>query len=122
YGGSDTVDYTVSAATGASGQTASGTASLVKDSGPTGGLLNCVATSTAVSASESGSGFSFVVNASTHTSNRFVCSPDTVGTYTFHVHFADSDGNYNDSSSSPAITLVVDKADTSTTASHTAAG
>ena len=121
FGSSDTLSFTVSSAAGVSGQTATGTASVVKDSGP--GNLNCQDTETTptstpgVSASETNTGFSLSSTSTNHL--QLVCTPDAVGAYTFHVHFSDSDGNYNgsDSSTSPSLGLTVSKALTLTSVS-----
>src|SRR5207237_1066938 len=125
YGHTDTVGFNVSSSEGVTGQTATGTAAVVKDSGP--GALNCLDTegtptgSPAVSASETtGSGFSFAADGTHHSTLQLVCTPDAAGAYTFHVHFTDADGSYNGSSSSPLITLVVNAANTTTTASDSA--
>ncbi len=96
-GGSATVDYHITSSNGISGNTATGSASVVKDTGP--GSLNCTAASTSVSATQTNSGFDFLVDGTHNTSNRFTCTPTAAGSYTFHVAFADTDGNYNGSAS-----------------------
>src|SRR6185437_4618832 len=80
YGNTDTVSFTVSSLLGVSGQHATGTVSLTKTSGPSGGNLNCqdteaTPTSTpGLNATESSSGFTFTADSSNHPSLRLVCT------------------------------------------------
>jgi hypothetical protein len=109
--GTTVVGWTVSSASGVTGATASGTATAVKDSGL--GMLSCTPASFAVSAAEvSGSGFSFTAGPA----QRFTCLASAAGTYTLHVHFADTDGNYSASdSSSLSLTVTIPTAALSVT-------
>jgi len=111
YGESLTVDYEVYSDHGISGNTATGTASVVKDSGPSGGNLNCTATSTSVSQAQSDAdgsgGAKDGFDVTSDSNHQFSCLPDKAGSYTFHVHFADTDGNYNGSDDSPGSSVLV---------------
>jgi YDG domain/MBG domain (YGX type) len=104
-GGSTVVSWTVSSTGGVTGATATGTAAIVQTAGP--GTLTCSPASPSISAPETtGFGFTYTVNGSTNSAQRFTCSASAVGTYSYHVHFADSDGNYN-ASDSAVINLIV---------------
>jgi len=106
--GQTIVSWTASSNRGVTGKTATGTVTLVKDSGL--GTLSCSPASVPVSAAQTtGSGFSFTANTSQH----FTCSATSLGSYSYHVHFADSDGNY-DGSDSASIPLTVVNASTLT--------
>jgi hypothetical protein len=98
-----TIDYEVSSDYGISPNSATGSMAVVLDSGP--GSLGCVATTTAVSAAQgnadgsspgSKAGFDFLSNGA----HQFTCTPTAIGSYTYHVAFTDSDGNYANSNSS----------------------
>jgi hypothetical protein len=106
--GSTTINWSVSSTRGVAGNTATGTMSVVKDSGP--GTLACTLMSDPnanISAGQTASGFSYAtMGPGMHNGQRFLCGSATAGSYTFHVHFADSDGNYNNSDSS-TLTLTV---------------
>src|SRR5579862_5189843 len=113
---STVVSYEVESKYGITGNTATGTMSIVQDSGP--GVLVCSATSTALSSAQTSadgsgaddSGFAFVVNAGSNATLQFTCSSTTQGAYTFHAHFADTDGNYSNSNSG-TFSLAVTSAD-----------
>ncbi|HEX6510140.1 MAG TPA: Ig-like domain-containing protein, partial [Chloroflexota bacterium] len=105
-GESFTVDYEVSSAFGIAGNTATGAVSIVEDSGPQ--ILNCSIYSAGPSANQSNAdgtgasnaGFDFIVNSTTNSGGEFTCAPGTPGTYTYHIHFNDTDGSYSGSNSS----------------------
>ena len=106
--GQTLVNWTVSSTRGVTSKTATGTASVVKDSGST--SFSCSPASVPVSAAQTtGSGFSFTAN----TGQQFTCSATSLGSYSYHVHFADSDGNYSNSDSG-SIPLTVVSASTLT--------
>jgi hypothetical protein len=101
-----TVDYSTSATVGLVGNTATGTITMVKDSGPgAAGTLGCTPASIALSQAQTAGGFS------QSAATAFTCTPTGgAGTYTMHVQFTDSDGNYNNSASS-TLTVVVKNPD-----------
>src|SRR6202162_5243085 len=99
--GQTVLSWTVSSSRGVTGKTATGTVTVVRDSGP--GTLTCAPASVGVSAGQTtGSGFTFTANSA----QQFSCTATVLGSYTYHVHFADSDGNYNNSDSG-SISLTV---------------
>src|SRR5439155_1054249 len=94
--GQTVVSWTVSSGGGVTGNTAAGTTTLVKDSGP--GTLTCSPASVSVSAAQTtGSGFTFTSS----TAQKFTCSATVLGSYSYHVHFVNSDANYTNSDSAP---------------------
>src|SRR5438270_608489 len=83
YGSADTVNYTVSSTAGVSGQTATGTASVVKDTGRSGGNTSFACDWSSVLGTSARTGFSFQVDGSHNSGNQFSCTPTLAGTYTF---------------------------------------
>jgi hypothetical protein len=113
YNGMLTVGYTVSAASGVSGNNATGTVAVVTDSAPLGGSLSCIdneglpTVTPALSSAEGSGGFTFTANGSTNVAKRFTCIPTLPGSYIYHLIFTDTDGGYKASSSTPVSTLTV---------------
>lgn len=104
-GSSIDVDWSVSSGQGVTGNTATGTVSIQQVSGPV-SSLGC-AGSPAVSAAQT-TGVGFMQSGTGGSSGTgFTCTPTAAGTYVYRANFADTDGNYNDSSSTPDSSLLV---------------
>ena len=101
-GANFSVNTTTSSNRGVAGNVALGSWTIEKTSGPgNAGSLNCGAAAGSVSEVQTNSGFSETAVAT------FTCSPNGgAGTYTFVVHFSDSDGNYNNSDSTEQQVVV----------------
>jgi hypothetical protein len=105
-GDSFDVDWTVGSTNGVTGNTATGNVTISEQSSPASSSFGCTPASRAVSAAQTtGTGFSQSGSGGS-ASTGFTCTPDTVGTYTFKIHFADTDGNYNNDDSD-LLTVVV---------------
>ena len=101
FGDSFSVDYSVTSAYGISGNTTVGTVSITQVSGPASSSV-CTDSDTlsAAQSDAAGSGTGFSAAAT------LTCTPDTVGTYTYHVNYS-GETNYLGSDSTPDLTVVV---------------
>jgi hypothetical protein len=100
-GDSFSINYGVTSSYGISGNTTVGTVSLTQVSGPTSSSL-CADTDTLSAAQSDASGTGTGFNAT----GTLTCTPDTVGTYTYHVNYG-GETNYLGSASSPDLTVQV---------------
>ena len=98
------LQYEVSSDDGVTGNTATGNVAAHQS----GAGLGCDTSDHAISASQTtGSGFDYVANNTTNSSNRINCTATAGGTYTVYASFTDTDGNYNDSDDSPGSSVEV---------------